>query len=59
MAIKLDLSENLTSYKSDLEKGLSTLETEINSISISLSAIPKSQILNIENIITESQNNVN
>lgn len=58
MSIKLDLSESLTSYKDDVERNISHLDTELNSISISLSAIPKHQIYKIENLITECENNV-
>jgi hypothetical protein len=56
--VKLDVSESLDGYKEDLEKDLQILENEINSISISLAAIPKDQIMRIENLIKESENNV-
>jgi hypothetical protein len=58
MSIKLDLSENITGYKEDLEKDLQTLETELNSISISLNIIPKPQINKIESLFSECENNV-
>ena len=45
MSIKLDLSENITGYKEDLDKDLQTLETEINSISISLNIMSYCSLL--------------
>lgn len=58
MSIKLDLSENITGYKEDLDKDLQTLETEINSISISLNIISKPQINKIESLFSECESNV-
>ncbi len=58
MSIKLDLSENITGYKDDLEKDIISLETELNSISISLNIISKQQINKIDNLFTECENNV-
>ena len=58
MSVKLDLSENLTCYQDDLNRDLSTLESEIHSISLSLNVISKQQILKIENLFTECENNV-
>ncbi len=58
MSIKLDLSESLTGYKEDLERNITNLETELNSISISLSSITKPQIIKIESLISECENNV-
>jgi hypothetical protein len=58
MSVKIDLSENIASYKEDLDRDLSLLETELNSISLSLSTIPKTQIYKIDNLLTECDNNV-
>ena len=58
MSIKLDLSENILGYKEELERDLENLETELNSISISLSVISKLQVNKIENLFTECENNV-
>ncbi len=58
MSIKLDLSENILGYKEELERDLENLETELNSISISLSVISKLQVNKIENLFTECDNNV-
>ena len=58
MSIKLDLSENISSYKEDIERDFSILEIELNSISITLNSISKSQILKIENLFKECENNV-
>jgi len=59
MSVKLDLSENITGYREELEKSLRDLETELNSISISLSVISKAQANKIEDLFTQSGNNVN
>jgi len=59
MSIKLDKSESIDSYKDDLEKSLSSIETELNSISISLNVISKTQLNKIQNLFTECDNNVN
>lgn len=58
MAIKLEISESLTSYQADIEKDLKLLEIEINNIQISLSAITKSQSTKITKLISQSENNV-
>lgn len=59
MSVKLDISESLASYQEDLMRDLRTLESEINSISLSLNVISKQQILKIENLISDCENNVN
>jgi hypothetical protein len=58
MSTKLDLSENITSYKEDILKDMSTIETELNSISITLNTIPKNQLIKIEKLFTDCENNV-
>jgi hypothetical protein len=59
MAIKLEISENLSSYKEDLENDINSIETELNSINISLNSIPKHQIIKIEDHFSQCENNVN
>jgi hypothetical protein len=58
MSVKLDLSENITSYEEDLERDFSELDIELNAISLSLNAIPKHQINKIDNLLVECENNV-
>jgi hypothetical protein len=58
MAIKLEISESLTSYQEDVEKELKLLELEINNIQISLNAISKSQSDKIEKLLRSCENNV-
>ena len=58
MAIKLEISESLTSYQEDIEKELKLLELEIKNIQISLNAISKSQSEKIEKLFTSCENNV-
>jgi len=54
----MEISENFNSYKIDLEKSLSKLETEINSISMTLNSIDTNKNDKIESLIRESENNV-
>jgi hypothetical protein len=58
MAIKLEISESLTSYQEDIEKELKLLELDIKNIQISLNAISKSQSEKIEKLFTSCENNV-
>ena len=58
MAIKLEISESLTSYQEDIEKELKLIELEIKNIQISLNAISKSQSDKIEKLFTSCENNV-
>jgi len=58
MAIKLEISESLTSYQEDLEKDFKLLEIEINNIQISLNPISKSQSQKIEKLLRQSENDV-
>ncbi len=58
MSFKMEISENFNSYKIDLEKSLSKLETEINSISMTLNSIDTNKNDKIESLIRESENNV-
>ena len=58
MSFKLEISEGLTSYKNDVEISLLKLETEINSIYMTLEVIDKKKIDKIESLIQESDNNV-
>jgi len=58
MAIKLEISESLTSYQEDIEKELKQIEIEIKNIQISLNAISKSQSEKIEKLLTSCENNV-
>jgi hypothetical protein len=58
MTTKIDFSENLTSYSQEFEKILDKLETEINSIKISLTPISKKQLKEIDSLMTESENNI-
>lgn len=57
MSTKLD-AENISSYKEDLEKDMQQIETELNSINITLNSITKPQISKIEILFTECNNNV-
>ena len=59
MSIKLDLSEELTTYKTDLDKALSIIENELNSLNITLTPISKNQITYIEQLLKDSESNVN
>jgi hypothetical protein len=58
MSIKLDLSEELTTYRNDLEKALSILENELNSFNITLTPMTKSQLIKIEQLLKDSESNV-
>ena len=58
MAIKLEISEGLTSYQEDIEKDFKLLELEINNIQISLNPISKTQSQKIEKLLTQSENDV-
>jgi len=58
MSFKMEISENLNSYKSDIERSLSKLETEINAIAMTLGAIDLKKGDKIESLIRESENNV-
>lgn len=59
MSFKMEISENFSSYRSDIEKSISNLETEINSIAITLNSIDGRKNDRIESLIKESENNVN
>ena len=54
----MEISESFNSYKCDIEKSLSKLETEINSISMTLEGIDLKKNDKIESLIKESENNV-
>lgn len=58
MSITIDVSEDLESYKNELNKLLQTLEKEINLIQISNDSIPKAKFREIESLLTSSENNV-
>lgn len=58
MSFKMDISENFNSYKTDIEKSLTKLETEINSISMTLERIDFKKNDKIESLIKEGENNV-
>ncbi len=58
MSVKLEFSENIQSYRDEINTDLSQIETEINSISLTLDAIPKHQINKIEKLLTDCENNV-
>ena len=58
MAIKLEISESLTSLQEDIGKDLKLIEIEINNLQISLNTITKSQSIKITKLITQSENNV-
>lgn len=58
MSFKMEISENFNSYKSDIEKSLSKLETEVNSILMTLGSIDFKKNDKIETLIREIENNV-
>jgi len=59
MSTKLDISENISSYKQDSNRDLVTIEFELNTIPFTLNSITKPTINKIENLFIDCENNVN
>ncbi len=58
MSIALNVSDEITEYRDSIEKGLMSIETELNNIKIVLTPISKNQISKVEKLIRECENNV-
>ncbi len=58
MSVILNVSDEITEYRENLEKCLSQIETELNNIKILLTPITNNQIYKIDKLIKESENNV-
>jgi hypothetical protein len=58
MSIALNVSEEITEYRENLDRFLNQIETELNNIKIVLTPITTTQINKIEKLIKDSDNNV-
>jgi hypothetical protein len=59
MSIKLDVSDDFDSYKEELDRDLMTIQDEIASHKLTLEAMPKSTVNLINDLFSNSDNNVN